>query len=516
MEINVDSPWPCPYFKLPLTSGLAYPFYPVRGQLSGAIEQGQNLSFGRNTSPGFVALSPPLPCVVPTLGPGFVKALGDGQLQVEIIAASDIPGALSAEGDGDQRANVRGELTVSLGHDRNYHFPFLRQVGAAASPVFTAEVQGDDALARLQDLKTVVRKSQHIALCQANDVEATDRYTGLSDLTLIPAALPNLAWEELETAVSFLGRTFRWPFLITGMTGGLKEGAEINRRLARVATAFGIPMGVGSQRIAIENPEHTRIFAVKDRAPDLFLIGNLGICQLKSKDPLALCRQAIEMIDADALAIHVNVLQELIQVEGDRDFRGLLDTIAHVAQKLPRPVIVKEVGSGLDPASAQFLTRAGVAAIDCGGRGGTSWGYIEGLRAQSPATKAVADTFRDWGIPTGIAVAAIKQAVPEAEVIATGGIRDGLSAAKALALGAKLCGVGLPLLRAALTSEEAPMEVLTELTQGLKTAMLCTGAKKLSHLKERLHVGDSFLREQRKYTEPRGLASTGGAFRDRP
>jgi isopentenyl-diphosphate delta-isomerase len=352
----------------------------------------------------------------------------------------------------------------------------------------------------------LVRKGQHIAICATMDVEASDRYTGFNDVTLRPMALPELAWNDLDTNVSFLGRRFPLPLLITGMTGGLSQGAEINRRLARVAQHYGIPMGVGSQRVALENPDHAAIFAVKSFAPDVFLIGNVGISQIRSDDAVEKCRRAIDMIRADALAIHVNVLQEVVQVEGDKDFRNIFDSINRVVRSLDVPVLVKEVGCGIDVETARRLVETGVAAIDCGGKGGTSWSLIEGARAKSQVTQQVGLTFRDWGIPTALSVATVHQAVPSVPLIATGGIRDGLTVAKALALGASFCGIGLPIFKAALESEEAPFSVIETFTQGLRTAMICSGARDLSELHTRLILKRPFREGLEEWTGNLSLA----------
>lgn len=439
----------------------------------------------------YVALSPPLPCVVPGLGAhgrvGFVHALAQDRLIIRFEGEPTSPRRL----DGATRAPVHGEVTVTLGEHRTYALAIEMDGDGANGPV-EARVKDEAGLARLQDLMNLVRKGQHIAICETMDVEASDRYTGFSDVTLAPQALPELSWDQLDTRRRFLGRDFALPLLITGMTGGLTRGAEINRRLARAAQHFDIPMGVGSQRVALENQEHAAIFAVKKDAPRVFLVGNLGVAQIRGKGALDACRRAVDMIDADALALHVNVLQEVVQVEGDRDFRGLIDQIHAVAAKLEVPLLVKEVGSGIDAATALRLKEAGVRAIDCGGKGGTSWSYIEGVRAHSPVTQSVANTFRDWGIPTAIAVDLVRRAVPDLDLVATGGVRDGLTVAKALALGATLAGVGLPLFRAALVSDEEPFTVVETLAQGIKTAMIASGARDLAALGRRLHVSRAF------------------------
>jgi isopentenyl-diphosphate delta-isomerase len=438
----------------------------------------------------FVALDPALVCHDVVLGPGSVHALATNAIVVSFAS-----GARPAPGGGS--------LSVSFGDDHRFSVrwsevtPVARD-GRSQLTVLPADHSG------LADLMTLVRKNQHISICATKDVEASDRYTGLEEITLLPCALPELDWSELDTSTWFLGNRFRLPLLITGMTGGLARGADINLRLAKAAAAFGIPMGVGSQRVALDNPDHAAIFTVKKAVPDLFLIGNIGIAQLLSPDAADLCQRAVDMIAADALAIHVNVLQEVVQVEGDRNFRGVLTKIASIARSLSVPLLVKEVGVGLDPTTAQRLIEAGAAALDCGGKGGTSWSLIEGERASSPVTRAVAQNFRDFGIPTAVSLAAIRAALPHVSLAATGGIRDGLMVAKACALGANVCGIGLPLLRAALEGEEAVHEQLTTFAQGLRVAMIVTGSRTLSDLVRRAHRSEQFftLVDRFTVTEP--------------
>ena len=434
----------------------------------------------------FIALNPPLPCIDVSLGAGFVTALAADGLRVRFVEST--------------ARQTQGQVRLAFTPDQSYLFNW-HLLGTKDGELHLSIGEKDHPA--LADLMTLVRKNQHISICATTDVEASDRFTGFEHVTLLPKALPELDWSELDTSTLFLGRKLPLPLLITGMTGGLARGAEINFRLARAAAAFGIPMGVGSQRVALDNPDHAAIFTVKKAVPDLFLIGNIGIAQLLQPDAVDLCCRAVDMIEADALAVHVNVLQEVVQVEGDRNFRGVLDSIAKVAAKLPVPLIVKEVGVGLDPSSAQKLAEAGVKALDCGGKGGTSWSFIEGERATSEITRSVAATFRDFGIPTALTVTALHKSLPQMPLIATGGIRDGLMVAKAVALGATACGIGLPLLRAALTSDEAPYEVLEIMAKGLRTAMIVSGAKTLSDLRSRVHCAPAFSENLARFTTNR-------------
>lgn len=453
----------------------------------------------------FVALKPSLACLLNPAGDtqvvqAFVHAIALDRLRIERVG----PGATKP-------IPAPYELRLSLRSDLHYTIVVDSLVGverSEADPNATlleeALVSAPASRAALADLLNVLRKSQHITICETQDVEASDRYTGFTDLVLLPRALPELAWKELDTSREFLGRRFTYPILITGMTGGLRRGAEINLRLARAAAQFDIPMGVGSQRIALENPDHAAIFAVKRQVPGVFLIGNLGAAQLIGRSKAAAlewCKRAVEQIEADALALHVNVLQEVIQVEGDRDFRGLLERIEHVCRHLPVPVVVKEVGCGIDLETARCLVESGVRAIDVGGKGGTSWSLIEGERAASGVTQTVGRTFRDWGIPTACAALALRKKFPDLELVATGGIRDGLTVAKAAALGCRMAGIGLPLLRAALASEDAPFDLLETLTRELKTAMIASGSAHLGDMTQHLRANGRFQEMMRLYDQ---------------
>lgn len=324
------------------------------------------------------------------------------------------------------------------------------------------------------------RKNQHIDLCAERDVEAKDRDTGFDLLSFMPCSLPELDWQQIDTSTNVWGRVFDVPLLISGMTFGVEKSEIINLRLAETAASFNIPMGVGSQRIALRGGKQQNL---KKIVPNVFLIANLGISHL-SRDN---CRRALEMIDADAIAIHLNVMQELIQNEGDRNFnKGFYTKLEEVCRHLPCPVIVKEVGFGIDPTTAQRLFDCGVQTIDVGGKGGTAWGWVEGLRADDHQTLTLAESFRDWGIPTAFTTYLVRQQLAKATLIATGGIRDGLTVAKALALGANLCGIGLPLLRAALAGEEQLEQTLATIIRGLKITMLATASCKITDLKQAL------------------------------
>jgi isopentenyl-diphosphate delta-isomerase len=412
--------------------------------------------------------------------------LGRGAVKITGASASRL--ILQSEARSTSRTH-RATLLVVLPGDERHEFDVDVETTnhEESSPYHLLAMPRAEFGSEFQRLLARLRKGQHITLCRDEDVEASDRDAGFAEWKFRPKTLPEMDWDDIATRRSFLGRTFDWPIMIPGMTGGLTQGAEINHRLARAAAAFNIPMGVGSQRVALDHPEYGRVFEIKREVPGVFLIGNIGIAQLTGPDALDKCRRAVEMIEADALAIHANVLQEVLQVEGDHVFRGLKDTILTIASKLGRPVILKEVGVGVDPETASELLSGGLAAIDIGGKGGTSWGYIESLRSSSSLVKSIGRTFRDFGIPTAHALRELRTQCPSAPLIATGGIRDGLDIAKAVALGATMAGVGLPLFRAALESQESVERLLMTLGEGLKTTMICVGARELDQLATRLY-----------------------------
>lgn len=333
----------------------------------------------------------------------------------------------------------------------------------------------------LTDLLHQIRKEQHIHICATENVEAQDRDHGFANIKLPHVALPELSWGDLDCRRTFMGREFGAPILITGMTGGIDKAAMINERLAHAANKFNLPMGVGSQRLAIENPDHAGIFRLKEKFPNLFLIANVGIAQILTANWRTFCETAVSMIEADALAIHVNVLQELVQVEGDRNFRGVIERIGMIVQALKIPVLVKEVGAGLDAQSIQALYNVGVRYFDVGGKGGTSWAFIEGRRSLDPTIQRLGNTFRDWGISTGDALLQARALkLPDTEFVATGGIRDGVTVLKSLYAGATMAGIGLPLFRAALKDALAPTSELDQIILELKIAMMCGGTGKLA------------------------------------
>ena len=431
---------------------------------------------------GWIALQPPLAAFI-----------GDHEVQVKEIS----PDGFRLASYNHARpfiAGDTGDFSVAVhGSQEKYLFHIEKQPVSVQGGMFQCQILQEQApvLARLLGQ---IRKNQHIDLCVASDVEASDKDNGLSQVHLQPSSMPELNWEDIDTRSCFLRTIFPWPILITGMTGGIEKGSKINQRLAALASKFQIPMGVGSQRIALESPQYASIFRLKDRYPALFLIGNIGAAQLvDEEDPVLWCQRAVDMIKADALAIHINVLQECLQPEGNRHFKGLSERIRVVCSELKVPVIVKEVGAGLDARTARQLAEDGVAALDTGGKGGTSWGYIEGLRNTCPQTLRLATLFRDWGLTTR---ESLEGAGPVArrkglDLVATGGIRHGLDVAKSCALGAAMAGVGLPFLRAALRSDQELEDEFLFFCNGLRVAMMVTGSQRLSELSSSLLMGSA-------------------------
>lgn len=307
--------------------------------------------------------------------------------------------------------------------------------------------------------------------------------SGLECYSFIHKALPEINLSDVDLSVTLFGKRLQAPFLISPMVGGIEEAGRINRNLALAAQSAGMAMGLGSQRCLIEHPELISTFRVREVAPDILLFANLGAVQLNYGFGVAECLRIVEAVRADALVLHLNPLQEALQPEGNTDFAGLLEKIGLVCRRLPVPVIVKEVGGGISGEVALSLAEAGVAGIDVAGAGGTCWSEIERLRTEDPQSGRVARAFSDWGIPTAESIRMAREAVPELPLFASGGIRSGLEAAKAIALGADIAGIAAPLLKAALVSSEAVESLIREMTEVLRIAMFCAGAPDIRRLK---------------------------------
>ena len=320
------------------------------------------------------------------------------------------------------------------------------------------------------------RKSDHIRINLQEDVNFKHVSTGFESYRFVHCALPGFNLEDVDTSTTLLDKPLAVPLLISSMTGGTPEASAINQRLAEAAQAAGVGMGLGSQRAAIEDPALADTYRVRHIAPDILLLANLGAVQLNCGYGPDECRRAVEMVEADALILHLNPLQEALQPEGETDFAGLLSRIESVCQVLEVPVVVKEVGWGLSERVARQLADAGVTAIDVAGAGGVSWSQVEMHRAATERQRHVAAAFADWGIPTAESLLLARRGASGLPIIASGGIRDGIQIAKAIALGAAACGIAGPFLRAASQSTTAVAELIAVLVTQLRVAMFAAGA----------------------------------------
>ncbi len=327
---------------------------------------------------------------------------------------------------------------------------------------------------------TSSRKLDHIKVALEDNVEAKES-TLLEYVRLVHNPLPEINIDDVSLETEFCGKTLKAPLMITGMTGGHPDTLEINKHLARVAERHGIAIGVGSQRAALEDPSVEDTFRVVRReAPTTMVIANIGAPQLSMGYGVEEARRAVEMIDADALAIHLNPGQEAYQVEGDPYYRGVISRIAEIARELDVPVIVKETGTGLSGEAVRTLYLMGVRCFDVSGLGGTNWIKVEILRAQKRGAKYTpAGRIADyWGNPTALAIIEARNAAPRSYIVGSGGIRDGLDAAKAIALGADLAGIALPALRSLLRGgPEALDRMISTIKYQLKSALFMTGSK---------------------------------------
>jgi isopentenyl-diphosphate delta-isomerase len=292
--------------------------------------------------------------------------------------------------------------------------------------------------------------------------------------------------KAINLGTTFLGKRLNAPILISSMTGGAHDVTAINTALAHAAQVLGIAMGVGSQRAAIGNADLASTYRIRHIAPDVLLFANLGAVQLNYGYGITECQRAVDMIEADALILHLNPLQEAVQPEGNTDFSGLLPKISAVCRALTVPVIIKEVGNGIGPHTARRLIEAGVAAIDVAGAGGTSWSEVERFRHTQERSARTAGAFADWGIPTSQAIRQVRSALPLVPLIGSGGVRSGVDVAKAIALGADLGGTAKPALIAAVDAagSDAVITELQGMIDELRVAMFCSGCADLTALRQ--------------------------------
>ena len=331
--------------------------------------------------------------------------------------------------------------------------------------------------------QTENRKAEHIKICLNEKAQARKATTGFEDVQFVHRALPEVDKAKIDVSTTIFGHKFSAPLIVGAMTGGTAEATRINATIAEAVEQLQLGMGLGSQRAAIENPKLTETFAVaRKKAPTAFLIANIGGIQLANGYGVKEVKKAVDMIDADAVAVHLNALHEAVQPEGQTNFKGVLAKIGEIAGEIDKPVIVKETGAGIAAGDAKRLEAAGVSAIDVGGVGGTSFAAVEYYRSEANSVqRSLGDVFWDWGIPTAVSLVETAQTV-KIPVIASGGVRSGVDAAKALALNACLASVSQPALETAVKSAKETEELLSLLTEELRTVMFLVGAENVQQL----------------------------------
>ncbi|RJS81955.1 type 2 isopentenyl-diphosphate Delta-isomerase [Candidatus Bathyarchaeota archaeon] len=336
--------------------------------------------------------------------------------------------------------------------------------------------------------ETRKRKADHIRISLNHNVQARKVTTGFEDTHLIHNALPEIDKQDIDLSTTVFNHKFSAPLIVGAITGGTSEAAKINAAIAEAVEELGLGMGVGSQRVAIEDKTLEKTFAIaRKKAPTAFLIANLGGVQLVHGYGLKEVKKAVEMIDADAIAIHLNPLQEAVQPEGQTRFGGVLEKIGEITKELGKPVIAKETGAGIAAEEAKRLEAANVEGIDISGAGGTSFAAVEYYRAKGKSNSSqrrLGEVFWDWGIPTAVSLVEVSQSV-NIPIIASGGIRSGVEMAKALALGASLTSISKPVLEAAVKGVKETKRELLLLIEELKNSMFLVGADTVQALKEK-------------------------------
>ncbi len=352
---------------------------------------------------------------------------------------------------------------------------------------------------------TKLRKLEHIMIAYKKDVEGSN--TLFDEITLVHQALPELNMNEIDTTIEFLGKRLDFPLMITGMTGGHPFAGEINKGLAIIAEKHKIAIGVGSQRAALIDSGLSWTYkVVREYATSVPVVANIGAPQLLEKDPVLVAEKAVDMINADALAIHLNAGQEAFQPEGNINYKGVIVAIEKINNELSVPVIVKETGSGISYETGKKLRDIGIKYIDVSGSGGTNWIKVEAYRSlekQKHVLGKAGFTFKDWGIPTVLSIIETRNACPEAFIIASGGVRTGLDIAKAIVIGANMGGIALPAIRALLDSIGTLDEYINRLKIEFRAAMFLTSSKSVDELKTKPKVlGEKIVNwmNQRKFT----------------
>jgi len=331
------------------------------------------------------------------------------------------------------------------------------------------------------------RKLDHIKICLEKNVQARGATTGFEDVFFVHKALPEIEKDKINLLTIVFGHKFSAPLIVGAMTGGTTEAMKINSIIAEAVEEMGLGMGVGSQRVAVEDPKLGKTFSiVRKKAPTAFLVANIGGPQLVKGYGAKEAKEAVDMIEADALAIHLNPLQEVVQPEGETNYTGVLKKIGEIVRALDVPVIVKETGAGIGSEEAKMLEDVGVAGIDVAGVGGTSWAAVEYHRAcetRDESRQRLGEAFWDWGIPTAVSVVEVVQSV-DLTVIASGGVRSGVDVAKAIALGADLSSLTSPILRPATKGTKEVKKVLQLIIEELRNTMFLVGADSIPKLKE--------------------------------
>jgi isopentenyl-diphosphate Delta-isomerase len=359
------------------------------------------------------------------------------------------------------------------------------------------------------------RKADHIRINLEEDVSAKGVSSGFERYRFVHRALPEIDLDQIDLRLELFGRRLSAPIFISCMTGGVPQAGAINAILAGVAEDLGLAIGVGSGRVLLERPDVLPTFDVRRFAPSSPIFANIGAVQLNRGVGVDECRRLVDLIRADALVLHLNPLQEALQPEGDTDFGGLLLRIADLCHQIDVPIIVKEVGWGIAPDTVAALLQAGVSAIDVAGAGGTSWSEVERHRMESAVRRRVAAAFADWGVPTADAIREARKIAPDALLFASGGIRTGMDAAKAIALGADMVGVAGPFLRAAAEGREAVYDLAEEFIEVLRTVMFCVGAPNLMELRATSRLIPEGVQQIAAYTEQLRYATSGtGDFVD--
>lgn len=321
------------------------------------------------------------------------------------------------------------------------------------------------------------RKREHLQIVMHKNTSSCSN-PGFEDIILLPKSLPELDLSDIDISTNFLGKNLSAPLIISSMTGGSIESSMINQSLAKAAQKFGLAISVGSQKAMIKHPELSRTYEIKEYAPDVLLLGNIGIDYLISDDfSLADLKIALKKIKADGLFVHINTVQELVQPEGLKEYNGAFEKIKKVINNLDLPVLIKEIGAGLDLVSAEKLAKLRIKGFDVAGVGGTSWPMVESYRGSKTG-----ETFANWGLPTCLSLLTIKKKI-KLPLISSGGIRTGLDVAKSIAMGAELAGIAKPFAVAAMKGEKILFEAIDQIITELRTAMLLAGTKNITELK---------------------------------